>query len=231
MDPRQLFMDERLTGYCVLCGGPSDTRDHVPPKVFLDEPYPQELPVVGACNECNAGASLDEEYLACFLECVICGTTDPLGVNREKVRRILENRPRLRERIAKAENRDGTDNQVWMPEVDRVQRVILKLARGHAAYELYPHLEEPSDIDVVPLVAMSERDRIAFETWMSGLFQLWPELGSRAFMRALGKSPDKRETEGEWIIVQPGRYRYAVLEGTVVQIVLSEYLACRVGWE
>ena len=110
MDPRQRFLDERLTGYCSFCGGPSETRDHVPPKVFLDESYPQELPVVGACNKCNARTLLDEEYLACFLEWVICGTTDPLGVRREKVRRILEGRPRLKERIAKAKNRDDTGN-------------------------------------------------------------------------------------------------------------------------
>ena len=231
MDPRQLCMDERFTGYCAFCGGPSDTRDHVPPKVFLDEPFPRGLPVVGACNKCNAGASLDEEYLACFLECVICGTTDPMRVKREKVRRILERRPRLKGRIAKAENRDEAENPVWMPEADRAQRVILKLARGHAAYERYPHLTEPRLVDLIPLGVMSEPDRIAFEEVVSGPFQLWPELGSRAFMRAVGISPDKRNTAGGWIIVQPGRYRYAVLEGTVVHIVLSEYLACRVEWE
>ena len=231
MDPRQLFMDERLTGYCAFCGDPSDTRDHIPPKVFLDEPYPRELPVVGACKECNSGTSLDEEYLACFLECVICGTTNPLGVKREKVRRILESKPRLRERIAESKNRDKTGSPIWTPELDRVQRVILKLARGHAAYEVYPHLEEPCDIDVVPLIAMSERDRRTFERWISGPLQPWPELGSRAFMRAIGKSPDKRETSGGWILVQPRRYRYSVLDGTVVQIVLNEYLACRVEWK
>jgi len=86
-------------------------------------------------------------------------------------------------------------------------------------------------MDIVPLIAMSEEERIAFEAVMLGTYQGWPELGSRAFMRAIGSSPDKRETVGGWIIVQPGRYRYAVLEGTIVQIVLSEYLACRVVWE
>lgn len=230
MDPRQLFLDERLRGRCAFCGGPPDTRDHVPPKVFLDEPYPQELPVVEACNKCNTRASLDEEYLACLLECVICGTADLLAVKRSKVRHILERKPRLRERIAKAEYREESQNPIWRPEVERVRRVMVKLAHGHAAYELYPHLEEPYLVDFVPLEVMSKPERTAFEEGMSGPFQLWPELGSRAFMRAVGISPDKCDTANGWIVVQPGRYRYAVFERTIVRIVLSEYLACTVVW-
>jgi len=73
MDPRQLFIDERHTGMCVYCGTHPDTRDHFPSKVLLDEPYPPELPVVRACEKCNASFSLDEQYLACFLDCVIRG--------------------------------------------------------------------------------------------------------------------------------------------------------------
>jgi len=76
MDPRHVVgMDERLTAeMCVYCGGAEpSTRDHVPPKVFLDEPYPPGLPVVGACEGCNLGFSLDEQYLACLIGCVMCG--------------------------------------------------------------------------------------------------------------------------------------------------------------
>lgn len=33
---------------------------------------------------------------------------------------------------------------VWMPEEDRVRRVVVKLARGHAAYELsLPQIDDP----------------------------------------------------------------------------------------
>lgn len=76
MDPKHLFVDERLKGSCVYCGGPPETVDHVPSRVFLDDPLPENLPVVEACRECNGGFSLDEEYLACLLECVMTGTTD-----------------------------------------------------------------------------------------------------------------------------------------------------------
>jgi hypothetical protein len=40
MDPRHLFIDERLTGRCVYCGGRPNTRDHCPSKVLLDEAFP-----------------------------------------------------------------------------------------------------------------------------------------------------------------------------------------------
>src|SRR5215212_9888063 len=89
MDPRKLFADERFTGVCVYCGGVPSTRDHVPSKVLLDEPFPANLPVVPACQDCNNGFSSDEQYLACLLECAITGSPDPTSVRREKVRRML----------------------------------------------------------------------------------------------------------------------------------------------
>lgn len=109
----------------------------------------------------------------------------------------------------------------------------MKLARGHAAYQLYPKLEEPLEVTFAPLQVLSEQERSAFEHLTSAKPSLWPEMGSRAFLRAFGKSPDRFEQSGEWIVVQPNRYRYAVAEtgGVLVRMVLSEYLACEVVWE
>lgn len=99
MDPKKLFIDDRLVGMCAFCGSASNTRDHVPSKVFLNEPYPDNLPVVDACFECNNSFSLDEEYLACFLECVIAGGTNNEKVSK-KVRKILEHNPKLENMIS-----------------------------------------------------------------------------------------------------------------------------------
>lgn len=85
VDPRQLFFDQRNAGFCVHCGGDDSTSDHVPSKVLLDEPYPDNLPLVPACQTCNNGFSDDESYLACLIECAISGSTDPERVRREKV--------------------------------------------------------------------------------------------------------------------------------------------------
>lgn len=88
-EPGKLFVDDRLMGRCVYCGTTPDTRDHCPSKVLLDEPYPDNLPVVEACLACNQSFSLDEQYVACFLECVMCGSTDPAALNRRNIQRIL----------------------------------------------------------------------------------------------------------------------------------------------
>jgi len=233
MDPRHLFIDERLTGMCVYCGAKPETRDHVPSKILLDEPYPPQLPVVGACESCNASFSLDEQYLACFIECVICGTAEAADLQRPNVKRILSDNPGLQHQIEASRKRGEMDNLLWQPEIDRVQKIVLKLARGHAAYELYPRIEEPLEVTFAPLPALSEEEQAAFEKMTSGKLDLWPEIGSRAFLRACGKSPDRFAQSGDWVVVQPGRYRYAVVEtgGVLVKVVLSEYLACAVSWE
>lgn len=233
MDPRHLFMDQRLTAGCAYCGGPADTQDHVPSRILLDDPLPPELPVVKACAACNQGFSLDEEYLACLIDCALSGTAAPDGPHRDKVRRALCRNQPLAARLQNC-MRTGVDGTLlWQAEMHRVRNVVVKLARGHAAYELYPQIDEPSELRILPYLAMSDQQTKAFEQLTApGELQLWPEIGSRAFMRACGLPPDPHQV-GEWIIVQPDRYRYSVEEtgGVLVQLVLSEYLACWVSWE
>lgn len=233
MDPRHLFMDERLIDEaCVYCGGAAETRDHVPSKVLLDEPYPEELHVVGACGSCNSSYSLDEQYLACFIECVLCGTVQVPDLQRPKVKRILAENPKLQRSIENTRS-DRGGNLLWQPELDRVRKIVLKLARGHAAYELYPQVEEPADLRFVPLPTLSTGERLAFENGTHAGLDGWPEIGTRAFFRACGKSPDRFEQYGDWIVVQPARYRYGVREvgRILVKMVISEYLACEVVWD
>jgi hypothetical protein len=233
MNPRQLFLDERLTGRCVYCGAQPDTRDHSPSKVLLDKPYPPQLPTVEACGECNASFSLDEQYLACFIECVISGTVETSSLKRINIKRILEENPALLKRIKNSRRRDEANNLLWEPEIDRVKKVVPKLARGHVAYELVPRIEEPVEIAFAPLHALNEEERAKFEHPISGNPYLLPEIGSRAFLRVFGKSIDKFERSGDWIMVQPSRYRYAIDEtaGVLVRMILSEYLACLVFWK
>jgi hypothetical protein len=229
---RQLrsFGDEREVLSCVYCGdGPIESRDHVPSRVLLDEPYPENLPVVPACAACNHGFSQDEEYIACQVECVLAGTTDPNVMSRPKVARILRERPALAARIAAARTveQGGT---VFAVEDARVRKVVLKLARGHAAFELHtPQTEEPSTFAAVPLVTWTDAERRSFECGPPT--NMWPEVGSRAMQRLVegdGVSP------GGWVVAQPGRYRHlavATEAGPIVRIVLSEYLACEVRWD
>lgn len=104
MDQIRDLADDRLSRGCAYCGSAPNTRDHVPSKVFLDEPFPTELPVVGACKKCNNGFSQDEEYVACIVECALLGTADPGLHRREKISKILQRSPALQAKLAAARN-------------------------------------------------------------------------------------------------------------------------------
>lgn len=222
------YGDERALAFCAFCGGETGTRDHCPSRVFLDEPYPENLPVVPACSACNTGFSVDEEYLACLVSCVIAGSTDPDMISREKIKGILEHTPALRARIeASRSTLDGTI--IFKPENERVLAIVTKLAKGHALYELHePCISTPDEIDYLPLMLMTDTQRESFEN--PEPFGGYPEVGSRALQRLLIGTDVEY---GGWLVVQPGQYRYhASLEsGIDIRIVINEYLACYVHWD
>jgi hypothetical protein len=223
------YGDVRNKGFCVHCGGPDETVDHVPSKVLLDEPYPANLMAISSCRNCNNGFSLDEEYLACLLECVIAGGTAPESLQRRKIARILDGNGPLLARLRRARS-DVDGVPIWAVESDRARRVIMKLARCHAAFELNePQLEEPSHMTIKPLALMTDDEREAFEGQDGGL-ACWPEVGSRAMQRLLVFSKDVFK-EG-WIVVQDENYRFQTYQadGLVVKIVLREYLGCEIVW-
>ena len=210
----------------MYCGAGTETRDHVPSRAFLDRPYPGNLPVVPACEDCNAGFSLDEEYLASLIDCVIAGTADPNFVPRSKVKQILERQPLLRRRLAIAGSQAASSFRV---EGSRVENIVLKLARGHAAFELNePQIDDPTEISSMPLATLQDDALRLFET--PPTTDIWPEVGSRAMLRIVY---DGTPSATRWIVVQHGRYRYlaAVLPDVVlVRMVISDYLACEVIW-
>ena len=229
MDPKKLFFDQRFSNVCVYCGDNPDTRDHVPSRVLLDEPFPGNLPVVNACEKCNNSFSVDEPYLACLIECAIHGSTDPDLVKREKISRILQEKPKLAATIEASRCEDLFGNVSWGPDTKRVRNIVLKLARGHVAYECSePQLDEPEHLVFIPLSNMSLEELQLFECPPKET--IWPEIGSRAFVRAV-VGPDVYYDNG-WHVIQPGRYRYLVSYGgpLSVRIVLSEYLGCEVMW-
>ncbi|MSR58378.1 MAG: hypothetical protein EXS05_11990 [Planctomycetaceae bacterium] len=231
MDPRKMFSDERHDAFCVFCGAEPNTREHVASRILLDDPLPDDVPVVFSCHACNNSFSQDEEYLACFIDCVISGTTDPAIVQRTKVRASLRHTPALATKIASARREDETGAIVWKPEDNRVRNVVVKLARGHAAHQYSePHLQEPERVLIVPLIVMSPEQREAFEHIPES--PGWPEIGTRAFLNTFVTGKKSYSAEGGWEVLQRGRYRYAVAQPgeIVVRIVLSEFLGCEVTW-
>jgi hypothetical protein len=224
------YADIRNKGFCVHCGAADETSDHVPSKTFLDEPFPENLPVSPSCFRCNNNLSLDEEYLACLLECVIAGAVDPDKIERPRVARSLTRKHRLTDRLKKARHTVG-EQVVWDFEADRIRGVLLKLARGHAAFELNePRIDAPDAFSFKPLTAMTSGERDVFEGNSEARLAPWPEVGSRAMHKLLIVGSDVYE-EG-WLVVQEGRYRYRTSQddGLRVRLVIREYLACETAW-
>lgn len=113
----------------------------------------------------------------------------------------------------------------------RVNRVVVKNARGHAFYEYgEPMLREPDEVRAAPLESLTAAQRDAFENIQGdGMIAGWPEVGSRMMTR-LVTGQDLRDG---WVIVQDGVYRYGVAQsgGILVRSVLFEYLATEVRWD
>lgn len=236
MDSISEFADERHKGMCLHCcrglQNQAASRDHVPSKCCLIEPYPNNLPVIRICAACNNGFSADEEYLAAFVGCVLVGSTDPNLQRIPSAARVLVRNEALRARIenARAEftTRGGQQRVVWNPEIDRINRIVVKNARGHALYELGEAiLHSPTRVWSAPLETLSPHDRDDFELVPAA--NVWPEVGSRMMTRLL----TQQDLSNGWLVVQESIYRYCAShdDGILIRSVLFEYLATEVRWE
>ncbi len=234
MDPRHSPLEP--LNVCIYCGGIPGTHEHVPSEIFLDEPYPANLITLPACEPCNNGFSKDELYLACVLECVICGSTDPSKVRRPKVRESLANQPLLCKCIERSRI-DSNDTPRWSVQPKRVARIVEKLARGHVAdelscTELHTIRQDPIRLRFSPISILKDPSTFSTATRHRNRPTLWPEVGTKALERAVSGRADHFNVVNEWVIVQAGRYRYLVTktDNLHVLMMLSEYLACEVVW-
>jgi hypothetical protein len=148
---------------------------------------------------------------------------------RPKTSRILKNKPALRAMLAQDKYRaDG--KTMFMPKQARVSSVVVKLAQGHALYEIHESCaREPNEFSCVPLELLGPDQRLHFENPETS--SVWPEVGRRALQRLVEGGSDV--SPSGWINVQPGRYRFHVSLGNGIEIrlVIHEYLACYVQWE
>lgn len=235
MDAIEEFVDKRQKSWCIQCGAwISDVvtnKDHVPSKGLLRRPFPENLPVVETCMDCNSGFSADEEYLFLFLNCALAGSTSSERQIDAKAARALQRHDKLRSKLERAKREyqtiAGDIRCIWKPETDRIERIVLKNARGHAFYEYgAPMLNAPAHVSIKPFLAMTPEEREELETvFTSGLL---PEVGSRMMTRFF----TGQDLCDGWVIVQDGVYRYSVEQQgrMLVKSVLFEYLATEVYW-
>ena len=248
------FTDERLKAWCIHCGDViadvESNRDHVPTKSFLTKALRERgakydsgvgdeqdyLPQVLVCRRCNSSFASDENYLLCVLHAVIAGSLYPDPTKHPEAATILRSNRHIVRSL-----RNGLDEQLLLyddlqpftlfPDPEKVRRVIVKNARGHAYYEIgEPLLEAPAHTAFVPLTLLSPEQRDDFENTGTGAgCTCWPEVGSRMTDHLL----DQQAMEGGWITVEPKRYRYAVdwSDAVTVKTVVWDYLATETRWD
>lgn len=248
------FTDDRLKAWCIHCGGAiadvESNRDHVPTKSLLTKALRERganydrgvgdelsyLPQVVVCRSCNSSFSPDENYLLCVLHAVTAGSLYPDPAKHPEAASILRSNRNVVRSLKK-----GPDGQLLLfddlqrftlfPDLERVRRVVIKNARGHAYHEIgEPLLEAPEHVAFMPLERLSTDQRDAFESPGVGAdLAVWPEVGSRMTVHLL----DEEAMVGGWITVEPGRYRYSIdwSDAVTVKTVIWEYLATETRWE
>lgn len=116
---------------CIYCGRTGTTRDHVPPRLLLHKPFPDNLLSVPACLECNNSFSEDEEYFRTVLAHI--ATVASLAQHLDEggdVDRAFARTPAKEQEILKILAPDETGRIRINPDLHRIERVIRKIARG-----------------------------------------------------------------------------------------------------
>jgi hypothetical protein len=163
-------------------------------------------------------------------------------MRRPNIAKLLERSPALAARIASA-RRVGAAGISFEPEQDRVSRVLVKLAMGHAAYDLAQECRrQPVSVWWHPLHLLSPEHREELDA--PEVVTLLGEVGSRGMQRLRVAELNLKSQSGEelrqhiflndWVDVQLGRYRYlASHEGdeVSVRLVIGEYLIGEVRWQ
>jgi hypothetical protein len=130
----------------------------------------------------------------------------------------------------------------FIAEEARVKTVILKLARGHAAFELsWPLRQEPNSVMWWPVSLMTDQEKESFDA--AYITPIFGEVGSRGMQRLLVSQVKLQSRTGQastidllvndWVDVQDGRYRYLAIHDNneiKIKIVIAEFLACEVTW-
>jgi hypothetical protein len=123
----------RLTPRCIYCGVAVEqrSREHVPPTLFLEKPFPDNLRVVPSCSACNVGYSADEEYLLNFLAQI---SEHPRLQERidegGSVDRALLNWPSKDDQLIASLEVSDLGRVSTEPDIWRIERIASKLAFG-----------------------------------------------------------------------------------------------------
>lgn len=210
---------------CIYCGDIANTREHIPSKTFLNSPYPENLSTIPACYKCNNGYSKDEKYVSCFLD--VLKSCIYINHNlKDNTIRCLKDDIGLKKLIE--EQIDIKNDHVYFSIDDnKIKRILVKLAKGHAAFELdYINFDDVKiDVKYDFIFNLSKEFINSFNNVVT--YPVIHEVGSRAIYLIQDLDSGFAETIALWNIIQNQQYRYQVVNrqsSTIVKIVIFEFL-------
>ena len=144
-------------GVCAYCGETKPlTVDHVPPKLMLEEPYPDNLVTVPACLDCNKKFQKNDEYTRTVIALDFRAAGNPAA--RSRLPKIFRSRayPQakgfsdyLKRQLKATELVDGTGKPLGIrAEVDqsRIDSTGERFARGLYFYLVREPLPRDSQV-------------------------------------------------------------------------------------
>lgn len=201
---------------CIYCGETATTRDHVPSKLLLERPLPNNLKTVPCCLRCNRGFSLDEQYFW-----VLLGQISPAPTMVAKVAaggiidRTLQRSPALDERLIRSLEPDEDGGRISIKvEIDRVHRVIKKLATGLFVVR-YGRVPSPGSIRVIgayPYRLSDERPLPVFISTFTERFRQkqWKHVQPKVFSYIFVRHP--RSSSKIWCVMDLHQTLWGVAE-------------------
>ncbi|MBK5449109.1 hypothetical protein JFU18_10730 [Bacillus sp. TH22] len=225
---------------CIYCGEESSTREHIPSKVFLNRPFPENLSTVSACLTCNNSYSSDEELLALLIQLLKQKHYGSEYTFSEEVNSRMENvrNVKLVSKIKQVIEADNVKDEFH----DNILRMLIKLAIGHSVWDI----SEGYYIDEDGIAADSAKVEYSFINDMTdeeiNKFSIpfditnepLPELGSRVYegrLLVLERDGEEPRLLLDWATVQPYEYNYTCYQFgdiIVVKMVINNFLFAEV---
>ena len=117
---------------CIYCNSVATTRDHVPPKVFLDPPL-NNCETVPSCLKCNQLYGKDDEFFAYFIEFMRSIELGNGAIEREKIQKIFKHSSSIEDRLfASLGTTEGVHKLAYINfEKTRIDAFLRRLALAH----------------------------------------------------------------------------------------------------
>ena len=228
------FSHSGLKAWCIFCrtalSNQNASKEHVPSKVFLQKPYPENLGVIYTCSSCNNRFSLDEEYSAVVVSVMKSGNCDPKRQAISTASKIMERKSKLtsslRSGFVQHYAPSGKVYTKFSFNKDRLDNVIQKNARTIALYEVGEgYLSDNATVTWWTANQIGKEERIEFEFIDDP--DSFPEVGCRMLFRLI----EAKDMVNGWVAVQPDIFRYALSwssEFLKIRMVFSEFLFAEV---